>query len=337
MALVRFRPLFHFLAVVLVLACLAFARPAAAQGNEAAELIRLVNELRASQGLEPYVVDPGLMALAQAHSEYQASISTSTHQHSDGRDPPDLGVVENVAGGDLGYLTPYAAVYEVWADPVHGRTMTGYPAGTIGAGVANDGVTVYYTLEVRPAGREAPESGSSGSAGSLITPIPLATLVPSTPRPDGSVVHVVGYGQTLWAIALAYGIRMDQIRAWNNMDADATDIYAGQHLLVLPANLAAASSTPPPEPSPQQNEAVLAAAAVSTAEPIHTLSPPTGTPTAAVPAAAQTTDAAVQEAASASSKAPVAQLGLLAPYLAAGCILIGGVLLLLLRISQKQS
>jgi len=135
----RFHPILSLLAVLMMIACIAPAHPVTAQEDDVSGLLRLVNELRASAGLEPYSVDPGLMALAQEHSEYQASIHTSTHQHSDVRDPPDIGVVENVAGGDIGYLEPYAAVYEIWADPVHMRAMTGYPAGAMGVGVADDG------------------------------------------------------------------------------------------------------------------------------------------------------------------------------------------------------
>lgn len=123
----------------MMIAWFAPAQPVTAQEDDVSGLLRLVNELRASSGLDPYSVDPGLMAFAQEHSEYQAAIHTSTHQHSDGRDPPDIGVVENVAGGDIGYLDPYAAVYEIWADPVHMRAMIGCPGGAMEVGVADDG------------------------------------------------------------------------------------------------------------------------------------------------------------------------------------------------------
>jgi len=138
--------------ILLIVAIIAPTHLVIAQDDATPELINLINALRASYGLTPYTVDPELMSLAQEHSAYQASIHTSTHQHSDGRVPPELGVVENVAGGDLGYVDPQIVVYQIWVDPGHMKTMIGYEAGSMGVGIADDGKTVYYTLEVRPAG-----------------------------------------------------------------------------------------------------------------------------------------------------------------------------------------
>ena len=50
-------------------------------------LIAEVNALRISNGLQPYTTNSTLMAVAQAHSDYQASISTVTHYSSDGSRP----------------------------------------------------------------------------------------------------------------------------------------------------------------------------------------------------------------------------------------------------------
>jgi len=210
-------------------------------------LLDTVNALRASRGLPPYIADAGIMAYAQEHSEYQARIHKSTHEHSDGTIPPDLGLVENVAGGDIGWISPEIAVYEIWQDPGHMKTMIGFSSGTVGVGVANDGQTEYYTLDVRPGGKAAPTGtgiSTPGSQAETEAP-PVVSLVTVTPRSNGCTIHVVGYGQTLWAIALAYGVKVDDIRALNGIPTDSTTIYEGQ-ILVIRCVTVTPSSLPSP-------------------------------------------------------------------------------------------
>jgi uncharacterized protein YkwD len=199
----------------------------------------LVNQLRRSHGLQPYTVDAGITAYAQQHSEYQASIQTSTHLHSDGQVSLAHGLVENVAGGSTGYLTAQAIVYEIWADPVHMKTMVGYASGAAGVGVATSGGLDYVTLNVRPGGEQVipTRAGSASFLDPGYTPIALQPLHTATMKPSGAVVHEVGYGQSLWAIALAYGVTSARIRELNGMAPDDSAIWAGQWLLIVPAGL----------------------------------------------------------------------------------------------------
>jgi hypothetical protein len=83
-------------------------------------------------------------------------------------------------------------------------------------------------------------TAASNSGNSLISEymIPVAR---STARPDGDVFHKVQFGQTLWSIAVTYGVKINQIRAWNNLGEETT-IYQGQVLLVQRA----ATQPPPP-------------------------------------------------------------------------------------------
>lgn len=301
----------------------------AAQSAEEYELIELINALRASRGLAAYTVDPGLMAMAREHSVYQASIHTSTHQHSDGQGPPQLGVVENVAGGDLGYITPQNVVYDIWVmDAGHLRTLVGFASGSLGVGIADDGVTTYYTLEVRP-GDAAPTPGpaDAGSTPALLTPIPILPLVTMTPLADGSILHLVGYGQTLWAIAIAYGVTVDQIRAWNNLPEGATDIYAGQKLLVRPLSLVTPLAT---APAGEPLEMLVS----PTPDRSPTPPPRPGMPSAALPAAeADGTSAPIEAAA---AEQPPAPGGSALPILAGASILIGAALLTGLALLRKK-
>ena len=214
------------LVMLLLLVAVSFGSPSAAlaQSETAYDLINAVNGLRALHGLTPYTVDPWLMAYAQEHSEYQAATKTGTHIHSDGTRPLDIGLQENVAGGTVGVVTVDVVVYQIWVDWGHRHVLTGYATGEIGAGVAlSDDGFVYYTVDIRP-GEEL-----------AATEAPFVGLQTSTPSPDGSVVHVVGYGQTLWSIALSYGVTIDDIRRLNSIGADSVVIYPGQQLLIRPA------------------------------------------------------------------------------------------------------
>jgi LysM repeat protein len=341
------RLVIRFLIILALGAGISLARPASAQQDLASELVALVNALRASYGLAPYTVDAGLMAIAQAHSQYQASIHQSTHQHSDGSGPPQLGVVENVAGGDFAYIDAQAVVYEIWADPVHMRTMTGYASGAMGVGVADDGETVYVTLEVVPGERAAKATGSAETrvAESEVTPVAPTPLVSMTPRLDGSIVHVVGYGQTLWEIALAYGATVDQLRAWNNLPEGSSDIYAGQKLLVRPAGLALPSETP----APGAATADAATAVPSTGRPaeVSTVSPsPVGTNIASAAAAGTDTPkpltaAGLENASAPGEVQPSANTrtggpGGWVPLAAGGSILLGAAVLAILFVRLKK-
>jgi LysM repeat protein len=267
-----------FCLLFLLAVCFLPAKAAPTRATSPYAIIDQVNQLRASYGLAPYTVDSGLMSVAQAHSDYQASIKTATHTRADGSSPWQLGYEENIATGMIGFLTPENAVFSIWQDAIHLKPMVGYASGSIGAGVSNDGVDEYYTIDVRPSGG-LPVSSSAGADDpdalptALPSPIPIVPLVTSTSQPDGSLVHLVGYGQTMWSIAEAYAISMDQIRAWNNIEADSSSIYAGQMLLVWPLTLVTISPTPTVTETPLPTLTPTRAADTATPRPSVTQTP----------------------------------------------------------------
>ena len=77
-------------------------------------------------------------------------------------------------------------------------------------------------------------------------PTPRAT---STPHPDGSVVHPVQPGDTIFGIALMYSVDADQIRQLNAGSVDGDIIHVGQNLVI---SLPSQAPTPTPPPPPEQ-------------------------------------------------------------------------------------
>jgi LysM repeat protein len=64
---------------------------------------------------------------------------------------------------------------------------------------------------------------------------PAEDVVVSTPNPDGSIYHVVAYGQSFWSIAIAYNTTIDKLRTLNNLSSSAT-LRIGQKLLIRQAD-----------------------------------------------------------------------------------------------------
>ncbi len=107
----------------------------------------------------------------------------------------------------------------------------------------NDWVTVSYMWTENWG---ASSTSSSGAPAATLAPlIPLAT---TTPNPDGSLVHEVQYGQTLWEIATAYGMSLQDLLTINGLTEDAI-IIPGDKLLIrpmIPGELVTATPTTTP-------------------------------------------------------------------------------------------
>ncbi len=252
--------------LVLILAPLldlARAAPARAESSPkprlatAYELIDAVNRYRGQNGLPPYSVSSILMGTAQAQAEYMASLGTWTHTGPGGTSPKDrltaagyqwAFVSENVMQtGNLQATGWDLVTHKEWADSDHQYTMLSTHLCEVGAGVAVNGALAYYVLDA------ACPSGSSGSTG-VSTPVPgatssgsggvvptLVTVIPNTPKPDGSISHLVRPGETLWSIAIAYKTTIAELKSINNLPTD--EIFPNQTLLIArPAN----TQTPAP-------------------------------------------------------------------------------------------
>lgn len=113
-----------------------------------------------------------------------------------------------------------------------------------------------------------PTSRASAVAQAALTntPPPFVPLTTNTPQADGSIIHVVASGETLWEIALSYGVSVADLRQLNGLSSTSNAIYDGQKLIIrLPVT---ATATTPVTPS-----------ATATRQPSRTPHPPTQTRT----------------------------------------------------------
>lgn len=247
------------------------------RGNyaDAYTLISEVNALRAANGLAAYSTNPILMGIAQQHAEFM-SVNGVSHYGYGGTRPfqralnagyPVAGDLslggffsENITAGMN--KTEQQAVQEWQGDAPHLNTMLSPNLMEIGAGVAQVGDTIYYVIDCsRPSGSSASIATSvpaptlpGGTPGNTYTPAvvsgPLAsTIVPATPDADGKLFHVVQPGETLWLIAISYGVKIAEIRKLNNL-AENANIYPKTKLLIKLVPLPTATGTITPTPPP---------------------------------------------------------------------------------------
>ncbi len=253
----------------------------------ASDVIDAVNSLRISHGLPAYSVNSILMGTAQGQADYMASTGYIAHTGPGGSSVTqrllaagyplagDLSLggfrSENIVGSPG--MTPAEAVSAWTGDDIHLHTMLSADLQEIGAGVAeSDGVTYYVIDCARPLSAGELASYTPGAEAALsggediIAPVKMAT-----PNPDGYLYHEVQQGQTLWSIAIAYGVKINDIRQLNNLDSTSTIIQLGAKLLIKKVGTATPA---PPTSTATQTEAI------SESTPTFAIS--TDTPTASV-------------------------------------------------------
>jgi len=248
----RLGKIYKFTSLLLFLLIASMPAPcnskALAQSSQAYDLIAAVNQLRVANGLPPYEINASLMASAQAHSEYQASIGSVTHTGAGGTRARDraayagygggatIYVSENIAGG-MSFTIP--SVVQMWqGDSLHLNTMLGTDYQDIGAGVASSGQQTYYTIDVGYiAGNPINTSNAPASTSVSSAPSSGMTFLPiqaSTPQADGSIIHEVKTGQALWNIAAVYEIELADLLQLNNLGSNAF-IFPGDTLIIRSA------------------------------------------------------------------------------------------------------
>jgi LysM repeat protein len=227
--------------------------PAAAQGG-AAQALQLVNGVRAEYGLTPFTYNPQLAAAAQQQANWMAATALYLHNHG-GSTPQTRAaaagyggaVSENIVGGTD--LTPRQGVIWWRNSAIHFNTMISTRYTEAGTAVAQGNDQTFYVLVVgNPSGGPPPsaQAAQPESAPAYVAPIVLAK-----PGEDGSIVHTVGEGHTLWAIAARYEVPLDRLLLYNNLSEDAY-LQPGDQLLIQLAE----GQEPPPTPTPPATHVV---------------------------------------------------------------------------------
>ena len=285
---------FFLLMIVLSLLLTGFVTRNSARLNApgAYDVIAAVNSLRASHGLTALEIDGSLMAAAQVQADYLASIGGSNI--TDGH----LG-----AGGTYAYDRAAAAGYPLpqgvdvlecwamanisssidniingtWGDAAHMDVMRHKYGKHVGAGVVEKDGNVYYILDVSTVWGVSTDKTDGTPSVKMPTRSTTPQVVPvivSTPKPDGSISHVVQPGQALWSIAIAYGVTVEQLRLLNNFAVNTNNIYAGETLMIRIAYTPTPSPTITPTPR-QPTRTPVPPQAVETMQPVQPTAPTT--------------------------------------------------------------
>jgi len=100
--------------------------------------------------------------------------------------------------------------------------------------VAVSGGRVYYVIDcASPTTSGAIDLSTSVAESRSVVPAregPMAVAILSTPNSNGDVIHEVQFGQTLWQLAIAYNVKIDQIKSLNSLFDNS--IYPGNKLLI---------------------------------------------------------------------------------------------------------
>ena len=230
------------------------------------DLINAVNALRAAYGLTPYSINSILMFTAQNQADFMASTGQVTHSGPGGitltqrllaagyplSGDLSLGGIraENITSGNEGMLAE-SAINGWMRDAPHQNTMLSPNLTEIGAGVAMANGRLYLVIDAaRPI--NAPnvffEGTSVVGSGTVVPALeaPISPVIQSTPNASGEVFHEVQYGQSLWQLAISYGVKIDDIKRLNGLFDNS--IYPGNKLLIKIQD--------PPTPAPPTATAI---------------------------------------------------------------------------------
>ncbi|MCA9932768.1 MAG: LysM peptidoglycan-binding domain-containing protein [Ardenticatenaceae bacterium] len=229
------------------------SQPSVSAQDPASQVLQLVNQVRANYGLSGFTYNARLAAAAQEQANWMAVNTQYVHNHG-GSTPQTRAesagyvgyVSENIVGGTN--LTPQQGVVWWQNSPVHFNTMISTRYVEAGVGVAYGPDQNFYVLVV---GKPSDSPPVQQVAQPETAPAYVAPIILAQPGEDGSIVHKVLTGQTLWAIAARYEVPLQTLLLYNNLAEDAF-LQPGDELLIQLAE----GQSPPPTPTPPATHVV---------------------------------------------------------------------------------
>jgi len=268
--------------------------------QSASEVFAIINQYRAENGLPPYQENPILMQIAQGQADYLASLGQSSDVHAGpgGSRPRDRAYAAGYGGGAQFFLseigkygmgeTAQSAVNWWKQSPDHNPTMIASTYVEMGCGVATDGNGRYYYIcdtGYIVGGTYVQSTASSSSVQQPAAPV-MIPVIKADPRPDGSVVHIIRTGQTLWTLSAVYEVPLKQILELNQF-SESQIIHPGDEVMV-------ASPGSAPTSTPAEDD--LQPTSTSTAEAVSPTRAAQATPqSTAQPTSAQITIQATED------------------------------------------
>ena len=221
--------------------------PAAESGYD---LVGAVNALRASSGLSSYRINSILMTIAQNQASYLASTGGVYGHIGPGGTLPYQRALNAGYAVENAYSNPPGLFSENWdanssvqgaisvweGDDAHRIALYSTNLFDIGGGVATAKGLNYYVIDTGSSGNSGSSSSSTSSTsvttnGTAVSQSQLISMaIVSTPDQAGNVYHIVQPGQALWQIAIAYKVKINDIKTLNSLSSDV--IYPGQKLWI---------------------------------------------------------------------------------------------------------
>jgi len=238
-----------------------------------ADMIALMNSWRSGYWSNALIEDYALDQCAQATADEMNRIGAGGHLVAYGYPAAsvrcaDYGFVGRVTenwAADSRMSIELLASY--WADYSHMLPATDQQYSYIGVGISGN----YFVLHAG-SGTSSNTAVNSNTSSTQITdgstPVVVNTVIgfpTSTPDLDGTIWHVVKANDTLYTIAVNYGVTIETIKTLNAMTTN--DIYVGNTLKI--------SLKPTPTITPTRTSTVM----MPTRTPTQTLMPTTPSPT----------------------------------------------------------